>query len=672
MKPALILVDLQNDFLARRPLEPSPEWVVARAAVLLRCGRECGVPVVHARMSVTRDSDNRLPHWKREGRWLCVEGTPGHAFPAPLAPVAGETVIDKPGFDAFEGGRLAAVLQQAGVDTVVVAGLYLHNCIRATAVTAWRAGFDVILAEDAIGHYDPLEAEGTAVFLMERGVRFLPVRAVAGLLGAPVSAEAALPDQAPVLPALVTAAGAAAGSGALHVHRSPADPRRALWTAGSAGPDEVARAVEAAAAAGRQVRPASYADRARWLEALSDRLADVAVAERLAKLIATDVGKPLRDARLEIGRCRQLLEAAVRHGGAGEARTFGDGSMMRRVPLGVIAAVTPWNHPLAIAVGKIAPAVLHGNTVVWKPAPAAARLAVALRELMREAGWPDDGVTLVLGGVPTARALMNAPGVDAITLTGGPAAGAAAARAAALHRRPLQAELGGNNAAVVWADADLAAAAGQIAPAAFGFAGQRCTANRRVIVPRDCLDAFLDHLSTATGALAWGDPLDEATVVGPVISEESRERVALALEAAEAGGHRVFRPHLEAGHGCPALGWFVAPAVVVCGESDAEVVRRESFGPVLVVQPADSWDHALDLLNGVEQGLVAAVFTASPARWGDFRERACAGILKWNRATADAGVEAPFGGWKASGIGPPEHGPANLEFYTRSQSLYEG
>jgi len=655
MKAALVLVDLQHDFLARRPLEPAPELLVARAAALLGRCRERGVPVVHVRMTVTRDPDNRLPHWKREGRWICVEGTPGHAFPDPLEPQAEEVVLDKHGFSAFEDGRLAALLAARGIDTVLLAGLYLHNCLRATAVDAWRGGRDVVLVEDAVGYYDPLEAELTTVFLRERGLRFLPGHAVAGLLATCSSGDGDV----------------SSGAASAHVHRSPAHPDRILWSSRSAGAEEVAGAVERAGAARRRWQAATIADRRRWVENLAGLLADASVAARLATRIATDVGKPLRDARGEVARCRLLLEAAVRHAVAGDpVRTFDDGSMMRRVPLGTVAVVTPWNHPLAIAVGKIAPAVLHGNTVVWKPAPAASDLAAALCELMADAGWPEDLVTLVPGGVETARRVMNAPGVDAITVTGGPAAGAAARRCAALRHLPLQAELGGNNVAVVWPEADEAEAARLIAPAAFGFAGQRCTANRRVIVPRGQLESFLGHLTTATRGLAWGEPLDEATVVGPMISEDSRERVALALAAAAQCGHRVITPH-AGHHPVPAGGgWYLSPAIVVCDDPEADIVQRESFGPVLVVQPADTWDHAIDLANGVTQGLVAAVFTDSAARWEDFRDRARAGILKWNRATADAGVEAPFGGWKASGIGPPEHGPANLEFYTRSQTLY--
>lgn len=670
MKPALLLVDLQHDFLSRQPLEPAPELLVARAAALLGHCRRHGVRVVHVRMSVTRHPDNRLPHWKREGRWPCLDGTPGHAFPASLQPLEAEIVLDKTGFSAFENAQLAGHLDHWGIDTVLLAGLYLHNCLRATAIDAWRGGRDVVVVGDAVGSYDLMDAEMTTVFLLERGIRWLPVRAVAGLLGDPPEDAEPVAAGTLGLPAMVTTSARLAGDGPRFVHRSPSDPGRVVWTSGTAGAGEVNAAVERARAARELTRAIPRADRRQWLEALAATLGESDAAERLATWIAIDVGKPVRDARLEVVRCRRLLESVVRHAGSESSRTFEDGSVMRRVPVGTIAAVTPWNHPLAIAVGKIAPAVLHGNSVVWKPAPPAGRLAVALVDLMRAAGWPEDLVTLLLGGVGTARLLMNSPGIDAITLTGGAGAGAAAQRAAALRHLPVQAELGGNNAAVVWSDADPENAARLIATAAFGFAGQRCTANRRVIVERDRLEESLERLAAATGALAWGDPLDEATVVGPLISEDSRDRVALALATATLAGHRVLTPHAAPASACSS-GWYLAPAIVVCDDPADGLVQRETFGPVLVVQPADSWDHAIDLVNGVEQGLVAAVFTESVDRWRDFRDRVQTGIVKWNGATADAGVEAPFGGWKASGLGPAEHGPADLEFYTRAQSLYE-
>lgn len=677
MNPILLVVDLQNDFLARRPIEPDPALVVARAARLLAACRESGVPVVHVRMTVTRDPDNRLPHWKRDDRWICVENTPGHAPPAALAPLPSEPILAKPGFSAFDRTSLGERLDHERIDTVLIAGLFLHNCVRATAIDAWLRNREVIVAEDATGSYDALEAESTTALFQERGIRLLSVRAIIAIIGRPPGSAAGTAPAAVRPGVVLSAAGSRSSStsGTEHpdyLHRPPASPGNVDWGARFADGPSVRLAVGAARAALPALRSAPPATRRRWLEDLARKLAAPGTIERLAGEVAVDVGKPLRDARGEIARARALVESAARHATDPAILTLPeDRARTRRTPLGVIAAITPWNHPVAIALGKIAPAIAHGNAVVWKPAPAASRAALSLRRLMDEAGWPDDIVRIVLGGAGAARALMSDPGIDAITLTGGGAAGAAAQRIAALRHIPLQAELGGNNVAVVWTDADLDACARLIAPAGFGFAGQRCTANRRVVVERRRLDRFVDHLAAATRDLVWGDPLSESTVVGPMISEDALDRIECLLAAAIDAGHRVVIPHRDARPAFERHGFYHPPAIVVCDDPGAGIVRRESFGPVIVVQPADDWEQAIALADGVDQGLVASVFTASDEKWAAFRDRIRAGILKRNQATADAGVEAPFGGWKASGIGPPEHGAANIEFHTRSQTLYD-
>jgi acyl-CoA reductase-like NAD-dependent aldehyde dehydrogenase len=268
---------------------------------------------------------------------------------------------------------------------------------------------------------------------------------------------------------------------------------------------------------------------------------------------------------------------------------------------------------------------------------------------------------------------MSRGAVDAVTLSGSLAAGYAAQELCARRHLPLQAELGGNNAAIVCGDADLAAAAQAVAAAAFGFAGQRCTANRRVIVDDAVYDAFLDALKRAAAALAWGDPGDDATEIGPVISMAAHSRIAGFTGRAEHAGHRVWRPLGMQPHdsGCSA-GAYSPPTIVCCDDAAHEIVQEETFGPVLVVQRAVGWDEAVELCNGVRQGLVAALFSRDKSRWEDFQERVHVGILKRNAATADVSAQLPFGGWGASGLGPSEHGSGDAEFYSRRQAVYGG
>jgi len=273
---------------------------------------------------------------------------------------------------------------------------------------------------------------------------------------------------------------------------------------------------------------------------------------------------------------------------------------------------------------------------------------------------------VLCGSDQTARQLMAAS--DAVTISGSLKAGRAAQEICATYHIPLQAELGGNNASIVWRDADLGAAAESISEGAFAFAGQRCTANRRAIVDSSIYDVFIDQLVMASRCLIWGDPADEKTQIGPLVSSASRNRVKAVIDRARAAAFRVITPSGKLDRAREDA--WLEPTIVCCDDPSAEIVQEETFGPVLVVQEAEDWDEAISLCNGVKQGLAAAIFTTSPKRIADFLRRAHAGILKINSSTANAAVDLPFGGWKASGIGPAEHGPANREFFTRMQSIY--
>lgn len=622
----LLLVDLQNDFLAAPGLDPPAGELVRRATALLEGCREAGVGVLHARTTVSTGGDDRMPHWRADGRRQCVTGTPGHAFAAGLEPDAGEPVFDKTFFSAFSTPELDAALRERGADELILAGVHLHGCIRATAIDAYSLGYGVAIAADATGSYDGLHAAISRRWLEARSIRFERVEALLG-------------------PAAALAHRPATGAGA---------------------PDPLAVATRAAAA-GQRWRRTADGERVRLLTraaALLDQRAD-----RLAALIAAEVGKPIHYGLLEARRSAALFAAAARLPLPQPAAT--NEAIVRRVPVGVVAQITPWNNPLAVPAGKLAPALRLGCSVAWKPSPLAPTVAAALLELLEHAGMPDDVVAVIDGGAAAAEALIAAPPVAAVSLTGSSAAGHAAQAICASRRIPIQAELGGNNAAVVWRDADLAAAAAAIAEGGLGCAGQRCTANRRVIVDAACFKSFVEQLEHAVAALELGDPDDPAVRIGPLVTAAARERVAAALERAGAESE-VLRP--GAGQPWPrdaalADRW-LEPALVLVPDPDAEIVQRELFGPVIVVQPANGFDEAMRLLNGVSEGLAAALFSSSEARRKQFLDEAEAGVLKLNRSTVDAGVESPFGGWGSSGVGPPEHGQGDLELYTRWQAIY--
>ncbi len=619
MKPLLLLVDLQNDFLAAPGLEPSAGDVVRMAARLLAGARGRGIPVVHAVTSVDPARDDRMPHWKELERSKCVRGTPGASPPPELAPRPGETTVSKTFFSAFSSPALVPALSDA--DTLLVAGVHLHGCVRATVLDAYARGLAVWVAEDAVASDDPLHAAVTRRYLDGRAARFASVDALVAWLD---------------------------GS-------QPGDTES----------EQVAAAASTAArAASRAWRTASRDARSRPLLSLAGRFE--ADAPAWARQLAAEIGKPVTQGEVELRRAAELLRAAAALPAAALERA-GPGSAVRRVPLGVVGIVTPWNNPVAIPWGKIGPAVALGNTVVWKPSPTGLAAARRSLEAAREAGLPDGVVNLVAGGRRAAAAVMGDPGVDAVSLTGSSAAGWAAQEICARRRLSLQAELGGNNAAIVWEGADLKRAAGLVAHGAFAFAGQRCTANRRAIVEAGLFDAFLDRLVAATAAMPWGDPFDPATQVGPLVSEEARDRVAAAVSRVAQAGIRIVTPHSAAPRGSGA---YYPPTLVVAPPHESEIVQEETFGPVLVLERAETFEEALRLANGVRHGLVAALLSG-PGPWPDrFLAEAESGILKLDASTADADAHAPFGGWKASGLGPPEHGAGDVEFYSRLQAVY--
>ncbi len=647
MKTALLLIDLQNDYLKQDGLLPHADRVIEGAAALLEGFRRRRLPVVHIRTTIRRHDDRRLPHWREAGRWLCVEGSDGHASPAALAPLPGEPVFHKSGYNAFADAPLDHWFREAGADRVILCGVHLHACVRTAATECLERNLRVTIADDATGSNDPLHAAATRRWLAARSVSFQSVTAVlAGLDG---------------------------GAATVMAHRSPCRTGEVLFET----PIEGAAEVDAAAAEARDAferrsrlplesRLAPLAEAARRIEAEADQL---------ARQIAIDTGKPfshaLEECRRAVKNVRDVIARAARFD---PARPEGSGEIRYR-PVGVIAMISPWNNPVAIPAGKIAPALAYGNTMVWKPAPAGTRIAEWLLGCFVDAGVDESAVRLIRGDHSTAQLVAANRAIDAVTITGSRQAGFSIQDACAGRGAPIQAELNGNNAAIVWDDADFEMAAAQVAWGAFGFAGQRCTANRRVIVPESRCDELMEALIAAGEKLAWGDPLDPATEIGPMIDACRRDQHAADIARARQDG-AVWRVEMlqqrKAGEAWVGGGAFAQPAIVCCDDRSHPLVEEETMSPLLVVERARDFDHALELCNGVRYGLAAALFSNSPRIREEFLRRAQAGILRIGSSTAGADVTLPFGGWKASGIGPPEHGEADRLFYTRMQAVYGG
>ncbi len=646
MKPLLLTIDLQNDFLRKPGLEPAAGEVVAGATRLLEAFRSRSLPVIHVHTTVDRSADNRMPHWKAAGLWQCVAGSEGHETPASLRPAEDEPVIHKSFFSAFSTGELDTLLARQACDTLVVCGVHLHGCVRQTVIDAYQKGFAVWVADDAVGYYSPIGAAESRQYLQGRAASFAATGAILDSIDGVGRSNLEVAREC--------------------VHRSPRDPKR-TWTVRIDSAEEIDGVARRAYGALSDWRCLDVKERASIFMSIAEQL-DLH-REELVSLVVEEIGKPIRMAAAEVDAMSQMIRAVVRRFGDGAWSGINDD--YRRVPLGVIATVTPWNNPLYIPAGKIVPALILGNAVVWKPSPQAFQAASRLREEMCKRGVPHELLGVVSGDDRTAREVMNHPLVAAVSLTGSSAAGYAAQHACAARRIPLQAELGGNNAALVWQDADLDLTANSIARGAFEFAGQRCTATRRAVVHESVYEQFLQRVEEAATLIPFGDPREEQTRVGPVISAEKAMRIESLLSRAEHDADRITRVSSKAFLTLRKRSeCYVRPAVVCCDQRESEIVQEESFGPVLVVQRAKDWKDAVDLCNAVRQGLAASLFARGEDVQRRFLHEIETGIVKLNQPTSGADVDVPFGGWKSSGLGPPEHGAFDLEFYTRPQAVY--
>jgi betaine-aldehyde dehydrogenase len=419
----------------------------------------------------------------------------------------------------------------------------------------------------------------------------------------------------------------------------------------------VARA-KAAFGAWRAVAPA---DRSRLLHRLADALAES--LEALAQLEARNAGKPIVSARGEMG---MVVDTFRYYAGAPE-RNLGDTipvaggvAMTFREPLGVVALITPWNFPLTIAAWKLAPALAAGNTVVLKPAELTPLTALEFERIALEAGLPEGVVNVVAGPGSTAGArLVEHPDVAKVAFTGSTEVGRKIAAGAAQTIKRVTLELGGKSANIVFADADVAAAAAAAPGGVFDNAGQDCCARSRILVQRSALDEFLAALEPAVTSIRVGDPLDEATVMGPLISASHREKVASYVD----DGAVAIRGSAPDGPGY----WF--PPTVLCPVDPSDrAVREEIFGPVVAVLPFDSEEDAIRLANDTIYGLSGSIWTRDGARALRVARAIDTGVISIN-SNSSVRVATPFGGFKQSGYGR-ELGPHALDAYTEVKSVY--
>ena len=408
------------------------------------------------------------------------------------------------------------------------------------------------------------------------------------------------------------------------------------------------------------------AERGRALHRLADLIEEEAAG--LGRLDATDMGKPIRQARDNDAHraalnFRFFADYAALAADEALPSPTGHHVYTRHEPVGVAAAISPWNFPLMLASWKVAPALAFGNTVVLKPAEQSPASCHRLGLLAGRAGLPPGVLNVVQGFGPgeAGQALTEDPGVDLVTFTGESATGRAILAAGAPTLKRVSFELGGKGANLVFADADLANAVDWSLRAIFLNAGQVCLSGSRLYVQRPVYEEFLERFVAAAEAMRLGDPLDEATEVGPLSSHEHWRKVTgyLDLAAAEGAKVRTGGPHPH--------GWWVRPTVLVDVRQDMRVCREEIFGPVVVVQPFDTDEEAVAMANDSAYGLNAMVFTESLRRAHRVAAAVRAGTI-WVNCFFVRDLRAPFGGYKDSGIGR-EGGAWSREFFTEAKAV---
>jgi aldehyde dehydrogenase (NAD+) len=462
-------------------------------------------------------------------------------------------------------------------------------------------------------------------------------------------------------------------SGATFDSLNPADTRDVVgrFQAGTAA--DVAMAVAAAVEASPAWKATPAPKRGELLYRFAALMADH--KERLARAMTREMGKVLAEAR---GDVQEGIDIAFLMAGEGR-RMFGDTvpselpdkwAMSIRQPIGIAGIVTPWNFPIAIPCWKMMPALVAGNTVVFKPSSDAPHCATLLVELMEQAGFPAGVVNLVTGsGEAVGDAIVENPDVAVISFTGSSATGRSIAERAGRRLKRLSLELGGKNAVVVMRDADLDLAVEGILWSAFGTTGQRCTACSRVIVDRPVADEFVRRLADRAGKLRLGSGLDETVDVGPLVNAPAVEKVERYVGIGGREGELV-TGGARGTDGDLANGHFYRPTIFAGVKPMARIAQEEIFGPVLSVIPVDGWAEAVTAANGVKYGLSASVFTRDVNQAFRAMRDLEAGIVYVNAGTTGAETHLPFGGWKDTGNGHREAGHVALDTFTEWKAVY--
>ncbi|GAA2709103.1 aldehyde dehydrogenase family protein [Cytobacillus oceanisediminis] len=457
---------------------------------------------------------------------------------------------------------------------------------------------------------------------------------------------------------------------------NPANTEDVVGVFQASNETDVKQAIEAASAAFPEWAQTAPSKRAAILNKAAAILEENAA--QYAEELSREEGKHVNDAKNEVLRSAQTLRYYAVEGQSFTGETFpNDDPNMKvsteREPLGVVSVITPWNFPISIAARKIAPALITGNTVVFKPSSDTPLIAVRLVEALHQAGIPKGVLNFVTGKASdVGDPLVTHPAVKAVTFTGSTAAGEDIHRKCSFTTR-TQMELGGKNPLVVMDDADLDLAATLTVNGGFSLTGQACTGTSRVIVMKEVKEAFVQKLIEKTSALKIGNGFEEGVKIGPLANEKQLKNVLKYIEFGKEDGADLVYGGEHLTTGAYEKGFFVSPAIFTNVKPNHRIAKEEIFGPVIAVIEVDTYEEAIAIANDVDYGLSASIVTNNLKVANQFTKDIQAGTVKVNRTTTGNLINAPFGGLKQSSTATfRESGRVGLEFFTQVKTVYIG